>query len=331
MSDVAKVEAQELNVDDVVSQAGYAPVETAEDKPKEESTETAPEAKPEEETETPESESVTDENKPENQQKGVQKRIDTLTRQKKEAQEENERLKALLAEKEEKKDEFALTPEQMQEAVLQKATERVMNEDKDKPLEERRILSADEIDELGLESAGKLIKWQDKYGNFERDLQKQIEASAKPQEEAPVDDAQKQNLDYEGFVAEYPELDFMDLMKDIPRELFAEDKSSELISKLKEKDETVGAFFEFVHKNFAKYPSSDTWSQAAKDYSSQKGELEKESLAKKIKELEAENERLSNIDTGIRSTKPGSPEERQENEVASSVDAVLAMTPFGKK
>lgn len=319
-------------VDELVNMTGLVPVEAEAEKkePEEEDKEKGLEKKPEEkETEEPASEAAPEENKPEDQHKGFQKRIDQLTREKKEAQEKANKLEKELAEKNEKKSEYVLTDEQMKEAVYTKATERIITEDKDKPLEERRILSADEIDELMLDSPGKFTRWDRQYGDFEKNLKKQIDTEMQPKEEkeTPI----KQQLDYDKFVKENPELDFMKLMKEIPKELFAEEKNEDLVKALKEKDEKIGNFFEFINKNYSKYPDPSQWGVAAKDYAVENVTLKTKSLEDKIKEQEAEIERLSSIDPGIRSTKPGSPAERKDNDVSNAVDSLLSRTPFGKK
>lgn len=249
----------------------------------------------------------------------IQKRMDELSGKVKALEHDNSSTKAerdaVKKELDDLKKQLHQTPEdKVKEKVKKELTSRItkyLEEDKELPREDRREMSKEELDEWLTEDlaaasdwmAGRRIRRYREEEFLKRDEKLNLKAS---------EVMSRFNTNYERVISKHPELD----ISKRKAELEKEGKSKQEIRKLlAEENPKWGAFMEIFEADMNKYlEDEDGPAKIAeameKKLAKPKEEIkdtEKEELKKKLAELEAENARLSGLDTEVSSTRHAEP------------------------
>jgi hypothetical protein len=271
--------------------------------------------------------------------KGVQKRIGKLTKKFKEAEERLLAKEQRVAELENKlntfektykkadepktENSYALSKEEQAEIIYEKAVKKIIEEDKNKPVEKRRLMTKDEINDLISESPYDY----DNYIQRERKILAEIKSSIDgdfTKSEKKQENSQELPEGYVEFAKEYPELDYAETLKTVLKTVDFKDEEK-FIAALKAKNENVADFFLFMKENHEKYSSLE---KAARAFTKQNSDNRFKKLEAEKLRLENEIERLKSLDIGLKSSNGGSSkktltadEKKLESEVAELIEA----------
>lgn len=256
----------------------------------------------------------------------VQKRIDELTAKTKELEADKEATKAerdaVKAELEGIKKKLSMTPDdEVKEKVksaLSANRKKALEEDVKLPKEDRREMVKEELDEWLLEDYEGATDWIAR-----RSLRRAQEEQGLKHEEAANKRAgeikAKQEDSAKRAFAKHPELDI-------------EDRKAELVKQGKTKEEIRATIIkdnpkyklalEILEENPQKYILAENGPELIAQELEKRltkkepeGNSEIEGLKKRLAALEAENEILKNLDSGITSSREGNPPDGQETEL----------------
>lgn len=227
------------------------------------------------------------------------------------------------------KKQLSMTPEdKLKEKVkLETATRRkkLLDEDKEKPREERREMTKDELEEWRLEDLEGANEWQTRRDMRHYDEEKFLKHDIAMTEKArAIQIKQKESADR--VFKNHPELDFESRRLELIKEGKTKEEAREIIGKERPKVKIV---LDLMEANPDKYILAENApellaEELEKKLSSSNGpDTEKEELKAKIAALEAEKakrEAEEGLDTGVGSTRHGEGQASEDTELEKKRD-----------